>query len=89
MKVIFQGEEGTVRKERFCCKAGAYDHKTRIGWVVDLDGEIVFGGDLIANNACHGANRHDYPEYKTRNRLLEDLKDHNEWWSRMKARVNK
>jgi len=73
MKIIFQGQEAIIRKENFYCKAGPYEHKLRIGWVLEVNGEIVLGQRLKANGSF-GAERFDYPEYRTRRSLLEDVK---------------
>lgn len=62
---------GIVRKENFYCKAGAYDHKMRVGWVLEIDGEVVLGGSKDSEG--YGAYRYDYPEHKTRKSLLAEI----------------
>lgn len=77
MEITFQGKSAIIRKERFYCKSGAYEHKSKTGWVVEVEGRIVLGGRLQTNNTCHGAARTEYPEYKTRKSLLEDVEYYN------------
>ena len=82
MKVQYKGQKGIVRKEEFYCKAGAYTHKERTGWVLEIDGKIVLGNRLYASNRCAGADRHDYPEFQTRKHLLWTIEEDNKDWKR-------
>jgi len=84
MKIIFEGKKAIIEKQRFYCKAGAYDHKTRVGWVLKIRGEIVMG-DVLRSNTAYGAARHEYPEYKTLKRLLEDVEYYNDIYNRRQA----
>ena len=86
MKVTFRGGKAVIEKENFYCKAGAYDHKSRSGWVLKVDGEIVLGNKLVANNTCLGAARSDFPEYRTRKSLLQDIEYFNELYERRKIK---
>lgn len=74
--VEYKGKTLTVEKREIYCKAGAYDHKRRPGWVaVDSEGKIVFGAGKRTNTICGGADRHDYPQYQTRKALLADINE--------------
>ena len=86
MKVEYKGQEATIRKEEFYCKAGAYEHRKRIGWVVEVDGKIVLGDRKYASNRCAGADRHDYPEFRTRKEALWAVEQENEAYARKAAK---
>jgi hypothetical protein len=73
MNIMYKGKPGTIIKQRFYCKAGAYEHKWRMGWVLVVDGNPVLGNRVSPTNVCDGSSRFDYPEYKTRKALLQDI----------------
>ncbi len=78
MIINYLGQRAEIKKQDFYCKAGAYEHKSRIGWVLVVNDKIVAGDRKIPTNFCDGASRYDWPEYKTRKALLEDIAGENE-----------
>jgi len=86
MIVQFKGQEAVIEKHDFYCKAGAYEHKYRTGWVLTIDGEIELGWRTSSSNICAGADGHWFPEYKTRKSLLEDIKFFNDMYDARAAK---
>jgi hypothetical protein len=84
MEIVFKGKKAIVQKENFYCKAGAYEHKMRVGWAVMIDGEVVLGFRNQSNG--WGAERYEYPQYKTRKSLLEDVERHNIFFEKRKEK---
>lgn len=81
MKVEFKGKEATIEKRDLYCKAGAYEHKYRKGWVLVVDGDVVLGGKVYPRNICDGAAAHEYPAFSTRKDLVERVRELNERWA--------
>ncbi len=87
MNTVYRGQEAEIVKENVYCKAGAYEHKAKSGWVVVVDGEIVFG-DRPDTQSGYGAYRHECPKYKTRKSLVEDLVQINARYNKFIERKN-
>ena len=68
MNIIYNGSPATVEKREFYCKAGAYAHRSRVGWAVFQCGRCVLGG---THSDTRGADRNERVDFPTRKGLLE------------------
>lgn len=78
MRIKYKGVDAEIEKKDFYCKAGAYRHKYRTGWVLVINGVAVLGDSIAPKSSCYGAARHDFPEFSTRKELIECVVAENE-----------